>query len=289
MHTPISAALSAAALLACATPALHAQDFPAACADHVVSFAARPALATPEYRLELAAQGGGRLLYFGAEHASDPAHPQFAAIESAWGGLRPTVVFYEGPARGEAGTAEETIRRFGESGFVRFLGRRGGARIERLEPDPRAEAAHVLERFPAEQVKLFYLLRETARLRDRRGMAEPELRAAAEQMIARMAELFPEIAGEVRSTAELETAYRRYWTEPADWWMAPSEWFDPGRTSAETGGVFTNEVNRASSEFRDRHMFEAVAREVLRGERVLAVVGRDHVAAQSPALRCAIR
>jgi hypothetical protein len=281
------AAALLAALFLSATLAAQAPD-PASCAGRIVPFADRPALASPEYSLDLSPQAGGRLVYFGASHASDPAHPQFAAIEAGFARLRPTVVFYEGPARGEAATAEETIRQFGEAGFVRFLATEGGARIERLEPDPRAEAAAVLERFSPEQVKLFYVLREVSRLRERRGLDEADLRAAAGQLLRRTDAIFPEMAGVVGSVEALEEAYRRHWSEPAEWWMAPARWFDPGRPSAETGGLFTNEVNRVSSEFRDRHMFEVIAREVRAGERVLAVVGRDHVAAQAPALRCAL-
>lgn len=281
------AALVAAALFAPA--ALPAQaPAPPDCAARIVPFADRGAVASPEYALDLSPAGGARLLYFGAEHASDPTHPQFAGIESAWAEVRPTVVFYEGPVRAEGASAEETIRQFGESGFVRFLAKRDGARIERLEPDPRAEAAFVLERFTPEQVKLFYVLREVARLRERRGLSEPQLRAAVEQMLVQIGAMFPELAGVAGTVDALEAAYRRHWSEPAEWWRAPSAWFDPARASAETGGVFTNEVNRASSEFRDRHMFEALAREVRAGERVFAVVGRDHVAAQAPALRCAL-
>lgn len=283
---------SAAALLLAAfvvPAALSAQSSSAgACAERVVGFADRPGLASPEYSLDVAPAGGGRLVYVGAAHSSDPAHPQFARIEAEWGRVKPTVVFYEGPARAEGATAEETIRQFGESGFVRYLAKRGGARIERLEPDPRAEAAWVLRSFPAEQVKLFYLLREVSRLRERRGLSEAQLRGAAAQMLQQTASLFPEFAGVIGTVEELDAAYRRHWSEPAGWWEAPARWFDPARTSAETGGVFTNEINRASSEFRDRHMYEAVLREVKNGERVLAVVGRDHVAAQAPALRCAL-
>jgi len=268
-----------------------AQDaLPDSCAARIAGYASRTPGATPaaDYLLELSA-GDGRLVYFGAEHSSDPAHPQFAAIRDRWERTRPTVAFYEGPARPEGATAEETIRQFGESGYVRFLARQGGARAERLEPDPREEARFVAARFPIDQVKLFYLLRETARLRERRGMAEPQLRQAMEQMIGRVAELLPELSGTITTTGELQAAYRRYWTQPANWWEAPEAWFDPMRASTETGGIFTNDVNRASSEFRDRHMAGAIAREVRRGERVFAVVGRDHVPSQTPALRCALR
>lgn len=262
---------------------------PDSCAARMVDYASRGSSGAPaEYLLELSS-GDGRLTYFGAVHSSDPADPQFAAIRAAWERSQPAVAFYEGPVRPEAATGDETIRQYGESGYVRFLAKEGGARIERLEPDPRDEVRHVAARFPLDQVKLFYLLRETSRLRERRGYTEPQLREAMDQLLQRVAELLPDLSGVIENTDELQAAYRRYWTTPVNWWEAPEAWFDPLRTSAETGGIFTNDINRLSSEFRNRHMVEVIAREVRSGERVFAVVGRDHVPAQTPALRCALR
>ena len=86
-----------------------------------------------------------------------------------------------------------------------------------------------------------------------------------------------------RQPGELQAAYCRDWTSPANWWEAPATWFDPLLASPEAGGSFTNDINRLSSEFRDRHMVGIRAREVGRGERVSAVVGRDHVPRRAPA------
>lgn len=288
-----SAALAGAISLMTDPAAAHAQSSTAAdpvkgCAVRLVAYGAQPS--SPEWSADLAAPGGGRLVYFGAEHSSDPAHPQFAAIEAAWREARPTVAFYEGPNRPVPESAEEVIRQTGESGYVRFLAGQGGVRLARLEPSPQAEVAALLERFTPEQVKLFFILRETARLRERRGMPEAELKTTVARMLEQTARMFPgAFDGTFADLDGLQAAYRRHWSEPAEWWMAPSRWFDPGKTSAETGGVFTNDVNRASSEFRDRHMYAELAQAARAGERVFAVVGRNHVAAQADALRCALR
>lgn len=234
--------------------------------------------------LQLEAPGGGALYYFGAAHSDDPGDPQFAAIEAAFAAFDPTVVFYEGPERPLRETREETIRDFGESGFVRHLAARGGLRVARLEPDPRAEIEYVLERFTPEQAGLFYVLRETARLRERKGMGEGELRAAIATLLGRAGALLPYFP--LATIDDLEAAYRRTWSDPADWWLAPAAWFDPVRSGEETGGGFTNEVNRASSSYRNLHMMRVLSEAARGGERVFAVVGRSHVTAQAEALSC---
>lgn len=45
---------------------------------------------------------------------------------------------------------------------------------------------------------------------------------------------------------------------------------------------------RRSRSARNVHMFRVLTKAAMRGERVFAVVGRNHVPMQAPALRCAL-
>jgi hypothetical protein len=237
--------------------------------------------------VEIHGAAGGRLSYFPARHSADPDDPQFAELERRWTEARPTIAFYEGPNRPVAASAAETIRQTGESGFLRFLARRDGVQVARLEPPPLDEVHHLVDRFGAERTELFYLLRETARLRERRGLSAEDLQDNIAQLIVRMAAL-PGAQPAIRSLDDLRAAYARHWTSPADWRQAPSAWFDPLKDSAETGGVFTNELNRASSEFRNAYMVRVLADAVRSRQRVFAVVGGNHVPMQEAALRCEV-
>jgi hypothetical protein len=263
-------------------------DSLAACSEKLIPYADWPKVKDPRFALDVSGKSGGRLSYFGAEHLTDPTHAQFAEIERAWNALKPTVAYYEGPNRPIAETKDETIRQAGESGFVRFLAKRDGVPFVSLEPSPADEAAYVMRKFPSEQVLLFYVLRETARLRERRKLPEAELKAAVAQLLERVAKM-KGFEGAFTDVNGLETAYRKYWTSPANWWEAPQAWFAPGKSSRETGGVFTNDINTRSSEYRDLHMYRSLAGATLEDKRVFAVVGRNHVPMQSPALRCAIK
>jgi hypothetical protein len=265
-----------------------AVDSVARCSDKLIPYAEWDRVKNPIRRQDLVSPSQGRLYYFPAGHSADPADPQFREIERAWGQVRPTIAFYEGPNRPIAATRDETIRQAGESGFVRFLATRDGIPFVTLEPPPQDEAKFIMQKFSPEQVKLFYVLREAARLRERRKLPEAELRAAIAQLLERASRI--EGIGSVVSTLdELDAAYRRHWKSPEHWWQAPSDWFDPLQSSANTGGIFTNEINRLSSEYRNRHMYEVLARAALEGKRVFAVVGGNHVPMQEPALRCALK
>ncbi len=254
------------------------------CHDRLVPYSS--SIAKPEYRLVLA-QGGGQLNYLGARHSSDPLDPQFAEIERQWNAQRPQIAFYEGPNRPVPKEWEEAIRQTGESGFVRWQAARDGVELGRLEPDPKSETTDLLQHFTPEQVGLFYTLREAARLRERRNMGEAEIARSIDALLERAAGMG---LGAIpfRTSADVAQAYGRYWQEPAQWWQAPARWFDPKAASKDTGGVFTNEVNARSSTFRNITMVQRLAGAVGDGKRVFAVVGRDHVAHQAGALRCAI-
>lgn len=284
-------ALAAALLLAADT--VLAPSAPPVCAERLVPYAARDTLRDPAFALDLALPNGGRLVYVGAEHSTDPAHPQVARIEAAWRALGPTVAFHEGPVRPTAGTVDSTVRRAGESGLVRFLAARDGVPVARLEPAPDAEFRALAARVGAERALLFHVLREAVRLRDRQGLVDGALDAAVAALTERAGGMLG-AGAPFRDLPGLVTAYARHLGPsaaaggPVDWRRAPSGWFDPGHAGTAPGRAWTNDANRASSEFRDRHMYAALAAATLAGGRVFAVVGRDHVAAQAAALRCAL-
>jgi hypothetical protein len=257
------------------------------CSKELISYAERNKASNPVFLLDLLSSSKG-LYYFGARHSVDPADSQFVEIEQAWTKAKPTIAFYEGPNRPIAESRDETIKQAGESGFVRFLATRDGVQFVSLEPSPQDEVSFLLKKFSPEQVTLFFVLRETARLRERRKLAEPELRAAVTQLLERAAKM-KLLTGPITNLDELEAAYQRYWKSPAQLWQAPAEWFDPQKSSVETGGVFTNEVNQMSSGYRDLHMYTILSRSTLEGKKVFAVVGRDHVAMQADAVRCALK
>ncbi|MBJ6118575.1 hypothetical protein JAO76_10255 [Pontibacter sp. BT310] len=248
---------------------------------------------TPNTKWSLILNGptGTKLNYIGARHSDDAADPQFKVIREAWQAQKPTLAFFEGPDRGTADSETETIKQFGESGYVRYLAKEAGIKTQSLEPSPQDEVRYLLslKKFTPEQIKLFFILREASRLRDRKGLNEEELKATIAQLLVKANKLLPDLATVIPDTNALQTAYEKYWTTPANWWQAPAGWFDPLKNGAETGGKFTNDINRHNSEFRNLHMYRIITEAVSRGEKVFAVVGRNHVPMQAAAISCALR
>jgi|ERR1041385_250000 hypothetical protein len=259
------------------------------CSRQIVAYRDRSKIQSRVFTLDLASPNGGRLLYVGAaRHSTDPHDPEFAEFEKAWNDFKPTVAFFEGDSNSVWATREEAIKNSGEPGLIQFLAARDKVPAASLEPSRQDEVNDLLTKFTAEQVKLFYVLRIIAEDRVRNKLSEAELRAEAGGLLDYFSQ-FKGLEGVIRSTEQLEAAYRRYWTMPRNWWEARADWFNPLKSSSQTGGIFTNEVNQASSSYRDLHMYDVLAKAALEGNRVFAVVGRDHIPMQASALRCALQ
>lgn len=226
----------------------------------------------------------------GAEHVRDPAHEQFARIAREFKAAQPTIAFFEGPDRGIGSDAADTIRRTGESGYLRYLAHEAGVPAHSLEPSPGKQMAELMQSFPADQVLLFFVTREAARLRDREGLKGPALDNAVATLLQRVRDLaartqvtlpFDDLAG-------LDKTFSRYWPD-RDWRTADAAWFSPLADDAATGGRFMAAINRADSGNRNRHLLQSLQDAVAAGQRPFVLIGRNHVPMLAPALDCMLR
>jgi hypothetical protein len=274
-------ALAAAAL---------AQAAPVRCGTRVLDYSNWREAPGQAWDYRWSGDGNQTLTIIGTRHLRDPADPQFRHIASQFNDSRATLVFFEGPDRGVANTAEETIRSRGESGFARFLAAGAGIPARSLEPSPGQQLGLLLAAHPLDQVNLFFILREATRLRDREGVSGAALDQAVSQLIGRSVQLAAgaDLTLPVTDLATLDVAVRRYWPD-RDWRTLPADWISPGADDARTGGVFLGAINRSDSMNRDRHMVTQVVEAVRVGNRVFVVVGRNHVPMQKPALDCALQ
>lgn len=225
------------------------------------------------------------LLYYGATHSKNPSHIQFAEIEKAWNSAKFDIALFEGPNRGLQSTKEETIEKLGESGFLRFLASRDSVDVQSLEPNPIHEVRYLKEYFSIDKIKLFFLLREAQRVRVSFNWDETQIKNHIETVLSK-ANALPELNEAVSTLQEIEELFVKYWGNEIKWWEAPSNWFDPLQASEKTGGIFTNDINRFSSNYRNLHMYELITNNLKSNKRIFAVVGRNHVPMQSKALEC---
>lgn len=253
----------------------------AGCAREIVDYAQWTEAAAQQWDYR-----GEGVVMIGAEHLRDPGHPQFAHIEAVFTATRPTLVLYEGPDRGIGSDAADTIRTRGESGYARYLAAGAGAKVASFEPSPAEQFEMLARRFPADQVLLFFTLREISRLRDRENLSGAALDATVAALLGKLGGMMS-VALPFSDIAGLDAATRRYWPE-RDWRTLPADWFSPLADDARNGSIFTAAINRAVSDDRNHHIFGLILEAIGKGERVFVVAGRNHVPMVAPALDCMI-
>lgn len=231
-----------------------------------------------------------RLTIIGAEHSRDPSHPQFARISASFAAAKPTIAFFEGPDRGTRDGAGSAIMETGESGYLRMLAREAAIPALSLEPSPPEQIKTLMAQFPADQVILFFVVRESTRLRDRELLQGEKLEAAVAKLLEKVAPMEPALGAPLpfKDIAGLDRAFRRYWPG-RDWKTADAAWFSPTADDAATGGIFAAAINRADSSNRNRHMVKLFAAAAAEGQRPFVIVGRNHVPMISPALECVLK
>ena len=227
--------------------------------------------------------GGGSITFFGAACSQDARNEQFAQLRQAFEAGRPTVVFFEKPDCGVDSTEAATISRLGVGGYVRYLAQQHQVPVVRLD-DPEAEYAYLQTKVDAERLKLYYLLRQTQRLRALTGASKATTIKALKQLIANSPHFLPGTEGVIRNVAEFELAYQKYCPAGGKWWKAPAAWFDSGAATASTSSAFIKEMSVAIKEFREQYTFRKLAERAQAGERVFVVVDRDHLPSQATSL-----
>ncbi|HEV8409009.1 MAG TPA: hypothetical protein VGQ30_00785 [Gemmatimonadaceae bacterium] len=239
------------------------------------------------FMLSLRSDSGAQLFYFGVRHSYDPADSQFVALQNEWRKFDPTNAFYEGSATRSGASVDEAVRGEGEPGLLRFLAAKSNVPSRSLEPSREDEVNALLATFTPEQLVMFYSLRPVMELRTRLSGSGAALDTAVSQSLAR-AHRIPRLKDALPDTAAMRIAFAKL-APGIEMTAVPESWFNPVPSPEQTGKGLFNNVNTASSLFRDVHMYRQLAAAAATpGARVFAEVGRDHIPAQAAALRCAV-
>ncbi len=225
----------------------------------------------------------GSLHYVGAQHLDDPKHQQFSEIKNKWTNFKPSIAFYEGPDRGVAESDTLTIQKFGESGYVRYLAKQLEIPTKCLEPPISDLYNYLVSKYPQEKVDMYMFSKEAMRLRTRKALNEEQIKTEISMMLT----MVPKMLGRetsIRSIDQLATVFTLNFGKQTPWWEAPTSWFDP----QEGDERITNQLAVLSTEYRNVYMVKVLSESIKNGEKVFAVVGRNHVPLQIEAIKYSI-
>jgi hypothetical protein len=227
------------------------------------------------YVVRASSATGGTVL-FGASHTRNPDDPQLATLRREWAAFRPTVALVEGRLGFLLPSVSDPVEAFGEMGAAASLAKTDGIRLYSWEPRREVEIARMLERFPAEQVALFYVLRPYfSQIR----FGRPENPEGFVEEYRKTRTAYPGLEGTLPSVATIDSLWTRDFSGLADWRETSDEYGLPG---------YLADLSSHSNALRDEHLAGIILDLVRRGERVFAVAGSSHAVKLEPALRAAL-
>jgi hypothetical protein len=220
-------------------------------------------------------QAGG-LIYFGAFHTVDAEHPQFSRLERQWRQFAPDIALSEGCLWPVEVSRSESIRKYGEQGLLRHLAYRDKVPIKCIDPSRRKQAFYLASRYETWQIKLYFVLQQAV-INRRMGWKN-----SSDNVNTNLSafNFLPNFAVRPFDYSDFLYMFGILFPDIKDWRLFPAYYFHN-----EKKGSFLTAIHRDLMEYRNKHMLKLLIKELKKGKRVFAVVGRSHVIVQEPALR----
>jgi hypothetical protein len=231
------------------------------------------------YILELETRKGS-LVYYGSIHRFDPRYPQFADIEKRWKEFKPTLALCEGCIWPLEDSRKHAISLYGEGGLMRFLADKNRIPIQCIDPGMDKEAMHLIRFFSADNIKLYYILRQALINRSRNKDIK---NTNYVRHILRQLSNLKGFKGNPSTFDEFECTVYKMLPNLTQWQSIPCSSF-----YSNSPENFLAKIHLKLNEYRDQHMIRILLNELKKGKRVFAVVGRSHVIKQEPVLRSEI-
>jgi hypothetical protein len=223
------------------------------------------------------------LAVVGTLHTRDPRAPMYIEIERVFERLRPDLVLHEsrGPERADT-LRDRAIERGGGIGHAHYLANRQGAVIQSGDAPERAEFAALLERYPAEEVLVFLTSQRLL------GGYDPDSAAVAQAYPRFFTGYLHEYGLPFRDGWDTWSGFLRTYARVMGRPLTASSW-DPDWVSPIRDAGRLSEIARASTEFRDEWLLNAIRQELQDHDRVLVIFGGWHVVALEPVLGSVLR
>jgi hypothetical protein len=241
----------------------------------IMSFEEYAAVRHPTpYVLDLV-HDGARLVLFGSQHSSDPAHPMFDRLEALFTAMAPAFALHEGTPPAVEPEREIAIRRHGEAGLLRHLAALSGIATASMDMPLPEEARLLRDELGVGDALVFFVVRQ---------LASFNRKTARMDFDAYFGEFFDLIAPALDLTAIdwplIEREHQRMLGHP----LQPRQ-----VTAADTNPMLsdlpTQRIARRSNRLRDEYMLRRLLDARREHRRVFATVGVSHAVMLEPALR----
>jgi hypothetical protein len=233
----------------------------------------------------------GQLIFLGVPHVTSPDRSLFQLIESAFDKEKPSESYIEvndvSYLRKLPEEKETVIATRGDPSYVGFIAKERKVTVLPLEPRDIDIYVNLRKYFSADHIILTVVLREAQLIRDRLRASDERLEYATSAKLKRWNQIAKELGDvvSIENIGDLTVTVKKIWPD-FDWRQVPAIWFNPLKSSENTGGRFTNEIVTREKAFRDLHYAQLLLSKVSEGSTVIAVAGRNHAYSIASGYKC---
>ena len=218
------------------------------------------------------------LVVYGCRHSFDPGDSLFFDIEKRFKDLEPDLALNEGGEWRIFDSQEETIRKSGEQGFLRYVSKKYAVPVMSLEPPPEKEYEYIFKKYSKKDVLLMYFCRQISQLQRAQGIKSFEEYMSG--FLKYLKESGMPVSDEETELENLIKIYEEFFNEEFNW-----EGFEPKNVWPNYNRTLLNEISREVSLFRDKYIVNFIKEQLSKNDRIFVLIGVSHVIQQEPVLR----
>ena len=219
------------------------------------------------------------LIVYGCEHTFNPEDSMLVDIENRFLNLQPDFAFNEGGDWPIYDVRDETVRKSGEQGFLRFICNKNNIPVRSFEPAPKKEYEHILSKYNKNDVLLMYFCRQISQIQKNQELTNFKEYMVNSFLVYLKESGFPMDEPE----SEYEKIIKNYKN------LFNKEFnrknFNPQNVSPVYNNTKLNEINREVSEFRDIYIVNEIKKELLINNKIFVLIGGSHAVKQEPLLK----
>ena len=225
-------------------------------------------------------KGEKHLIFYGSDHSNDPTNHQFDDIEKRFLKMKPEISFNEGGDPPSLDDKNKAIEKFGEAGFLRYLGKKYNIPVKNIEPTLQDQFDCLLKKYSRNDLLLMYFCRQVLQVQRMSQSVNVDFENYMSGFLKQLQkEGFP-ISDEQATLKYAITIYEFFFNEKFNW-----KTFDGKNISPMGNESILNEIYRETGQFRDRYIVNFISDALKKYDRVFVVMGSGHVVKQEPVLR----
>lgn len=225
-------------------------------------------------------KGKKHLIFYGSDHINDSADPMYADIEKRFLEMNPEIVFNEGGDPPSLDDRNMSIEKYGEAGFLRYLGKKHNIPVKNIEPTLQDQFDYLLKKYSKNDLLLMYFCRQILQVQRMSQSTTVDFDNYMSGFLKQLQEKGFPISDEEATLKYVISIYEDFFNEKFNW-----KTFDRINLSPMGSKKILYEIYKETGQFRDKFIVNLISKTLKEYDRVFVVMGSGHAVQQEPVLR----